>query len=68
MNERRSIREFLEASEPGQGIGVDLRDGRHVAGDFVSFDGQTLRLEFTFGRPHFTMFGGRRPASAGRSY
>jgi hypothetical protein len=55
------IREFLEESEPGGGIGVDLRDGRHLAGDFVSFDGETLRLELTFGRPAFTMLGGRRP-------
>ena len=60
MNEqpRGWIREFLEASEPGNGIGVDLRDGRHLAGDFVSFDGQTLRLELTLGRPRFTMLGG----------
>jgi hypothetical protein len=53
-------REFLEASEPGNGIGVDLRDGRHLAGDFVSFDGQKLRLELSFGRPEFNSFGERR--------
>jgi hypothetical protein len=55
------IREFLETSEPGHGIGVDLSDGRHLAGDFVSFDGETLRLELTFGSPRFTRMGGRRP-------
>ena len=58
---REWIREFFEDREPGGGIGVDLRDGRHLAGDFVSFDGQTLGLELTFGRPAFTRVGGRRP-------
>ena len=35
---REWIREFLETCEPGNGIGVDLRDGRHLGGVFVSFD------------------------------
>src|SRR4051794_29664356 len=35
--------------------------GGHFAGDFVSFDGRTLRLELSFGRPRFTMLGGERP-------
>ena len=59
-----SIREFLETSKPGNGIGVDLRDDRHLAGDFVSFDGQMLRLELSFGRPRFTMLGGERRAGS----
>jgi hypothetical protein len=58
---REWIREFLETSEPGNGIGVDLRDGRHLGGYFASFDGRMLRLELTFGRPEFNWAGGRRP-------
>jgi hypothetical protein len=54
---RKWIREFLEASEPGNGIGVDLRDGRHLPAKFLSFDGATLRIELTFGEPDFTSFG-----------
>jgi hypothetical protein len=56
---REFIREFL-ASEP-DGIGVHLRDGRHLAGDFVSFDGETLRLELSGGRPKFNRRGECRP-------
>ena len=55
------IREFLTSCEPGSGIGLHHRDDRHFAGDFVSFDGETLRLELTFGRPKFNWLGERRP-------
>jgi hypothetical protein len=41
---REWIREFLDSSEPGNGIGIDLRDGRHLAGEFANFDGRHLWL------------------------
>jgi hypothetical protein len=58
---REEIAEFLTACEPGAGIGVHLRDGRDLAGDCVSFDGDTLRLELSGGRPKFNWLGERRP-------
>jgi hypothetical protein len=46
MNEQPCewIREFLETAEPGDGIGVDRPDGRHLAGEFANFDGRHLWL------------------------
>jgi hypothetical protein len=56
------IREFFSACTPGvTTIGIDLRDGRHLGGVFHVFYGRTLRIERTFGRPAYTMFGGPRP-------
>jgi hypothetical protein len=39
------IRNFLYACQSGDAIGVDLRGGLHVAGEFRSFDGEKLRLK-----------------------
>ena len=58
---REFIESFLAAAKPGNGIGVNFRDGRHFAGDFESFDGRVLRLELTFGAPEFNWTGERRP-------
>jgi hypothetical protein len=58
---REFIESFLAGAKPGNGIGVNFRDGRHFAGDFESFDGRVLRLELTFGRPEFNWAGERRP-------
>jgi hypothetical protein len=49
MPYRRVLDHDLD-QRPDDLVEVDLRDG-HIGGVYESFDGRTLRLERTFGRP-----------------